>query len=146
MTLAHAYESAAAIEKRESVDAPRSARTRSEHGAVTVAVAPQITDRTRDHATRGRFTRGNQLASKAYRETLQRDPHRQVRRWLRSTITALRTGKMAPGVALALIAALKLELELIDRTQTTATIEGLQNEVGVLSAQLRDLLAEQAAR
>jgi hypothetical protein len=48
------------------------------------------------------------------------------------------------GVALALVALFKLQLELVDRTQTTATIEGLQNEVGVLSAQLRDLLAAQA--
>jgi hypothetical protein len=94
---------------------------------------------------RGRFGKGNRFATREYRSRLQRPPHYYVQRHLRDTIGKLRTGRMAPGVGLALIAAFKLELELIDRTTTTATLEGLQHEIDRLQARIEDLLRAAAA-
>jgi hypothetical protein len=107
--------------------------------AVTMPAEP-LERAAQARSIRGTFSRGNRFGGQEYRERCQRDPIYAVRRCLREVIAKLRSGRMQPPVANALILALRLQLELIDRAQTAATLEEMQHEIDRLTDHVRDLV------
>jgi hypothetical protein len=115
------------------------------HGNTTTVARQEAIDFSEvEHRERGRFAKGNRFAARERRKPAKVAPLVRVRRVVHDIIGKLRRGKMPPAIANALVLACRLELELIERIETSSSVEAMQNEIYRLTEQVRDLVAAAA--